>query len=196
MLLGLDDESVRDLAAALNETAPRLSVGALAGSLAARFPRLPTAGLEQLLASLDSLHVLRAGRELSAAEVAEQISDAIEQHRAGTLRFDGTSRSEFENRLKVLLDVSTAQRDWLADEIVIRHRPARLATLDAPVPTGLTAWWIAVDSIRATPTLKESVLESVVTSMAFEGLEIEEPTARRLLDEALAGPPLVHPDDE
>jgi len=88
-----------------------------------------------------------------------------------------------------------AQGGWISSER-IRRLPARAAPRDLPLRAGPTAWWIAVDSIRAAPALKESVLASVESSMAFEGFELDDRVARTLLDEALSGPPLVHPDDE
>jgi hypothetical protein len=57
-------------------------------------------------------------------------------------------------------------------------------------------WQSAVRRIRESPELAEDIIESIRTSMAFEGLEIERDRVAALLDLALAGPPLVYPDQE
>jgi hypothetical protein len=55
----------------------------------------------------------------------------------------------------------------------------------------LLAWDAAIEEISSSAPLRNSILRSVMASMAFEGFEIDEHTARRLLDEAISGPPLV-----
>jgi hypothetical protein len=61
---------------------------------------------------------------------------------------------------------------------------------------GELAWNAGVQLILGNTALREAVLRSVMSSMAFEGLDIDEHTASRLLDEALSGQPLVAPGDE
>jgi hypothetical protein len=57
-----------------------------------------------------------------------------------------------------------------------------------------TARWEATTAaVRHSPALRESILQSVMRSMAFEGLELDREESERLLDLALSGPPLEYP---
>lgn len=53
-------------------------------------------------------------------------------------------------------------------------------------------WALAVDDIRQSPELHESILRSVMSSMAFEGFPVDRAESELLFELALNGPPLVY----
>jgi len=76
---------------------------------------------------------------------------------------------------------------------VERHdlRPAVLA----PSMPEAAAWQRAAEEVRANPDLRENLIQSVLTSMALEGFDIDYDRAQQLLDDVLSGPPLeLHRD--
>ena len=54
-------------------------------------------------------------------------------------------------------------------------------------------WADAVDAVRSSPHLRSQILESVMSSMAFEGFAIDRERSEALLDQALNGPALEYP---
>lgn len=56
-----------------------------------------------------------------------------------------------------------------------------------------TRWDASVARIRANPDLRESILRSVMSSMELAGFEVDHERSKRLLDQALDGPPLLYP---
>ena len=57
-------------------------------------------------------------------------------------------------------------------------------------------WAQAVAAIKGSPRLRESILRSVMSSMAFEGFKVDRERSEALLDRALHGPPLEYPGKE
>ena len=78
--------------------------------------------------------------------------------------------------------------------VVTRAIPRAVA--DPGVALGDSAWDEAVAAVRASVELRESILRSVMSSMAIEGFDVDREQSDRLLDEALSGPPLMFPGDE
>lgn len=65
--------------------------------------------------------------------------------------------------------------------------------LEGPVSEG---WAGGVAAVRGSVHLRESILRSVMSSMAFEGFEVDPARSESLFDRALDGPPLEYPGDE
>ena len=59
--------------------------------------------------------------------------------------------------------------------------------------TALERWTAAVEAVRSSPRLRESILQSVMSSMAYEGFEVDRERSEALLEQALNGPPLEYP---
>lgn len=75
---------------------------------------------------------------------------------------------------------------------------AVLSIVRMPEPQTIepTGWTRAVETVRSSPELRESLLRSVMSSMELEGFEVDRQQSERLLDEALDGPPLVYPGSQ
>jgi hypothetical protein len=56
-------------------------------------------------------------------------------------------------------------------------------------------WSTAVAAIRSSPALREDILQSVMTSMAFEGFAVDRRRSEELLERALDGRPIEQPGE-
>ena len=56
-------------------------------------------------------------------------------------------------------------------------------------------WAHGVAAVQGAPDIRESILRSVMSSMAFEGFDVDRGRSELLLDQALNGPPLEYPGD-
>jgi hypothetical protein len=61
----------------------------------------------------------------------------------------------------------------------------------SPTEEERAAWAKAACEVRADPSRRENLLQTVLTSMAQEGFHIDRTRGEQLLDEALDGPPPV-----
>lgn len=137
VLLRLPTEAAEDLREALGQAPSTLSPRKLLDAVSGEANSVPPADLPNVLETLRSLYSLRAQLDLTAAECARSISEAIETGDYDELTFNTKSRLEFENSLERLLDVDSLAREAKALDLVTEHQnvfhAARVITDIRPV---------------------------------------------------------------
>jgi len=77
---------------------------------------------------------------------------------------------------------------------IVDHAPPREPSCGSveSIPA-LERWAAAVEAVRFSPRLRANILQSVMSSMAYEGFEVDREWSEALLEQALNGPPLEYP---
>lgn len=135
-LVELDDESVRELILALGEVSPVLSSIGLSSKVASKVDTIPRSDVDDIVAVLLPLYLLRERHEVSTPAMAEDVCQALDRSDEEELRLLGEEREHFKSRLIEFLDVDSVrvgakglemlfenQRSFLDARIVTEVRP-------------------------------------------------------------------------
>jgi hypothetical protein len=120
-LATLPEEAIHELTLALTESPSSLSIrnaDAVTSLVSAKVPSIPAQNLRHIIATLLSLHLIRASAEMCGDEFVENVVQAMKRSRRPDLSLDdATIDRNFRNRLRTLLGSGVLDR-WL------RERPA------------------------------------------------------------------------
>jgi len=104
----LSDESIQQLLSVLEDTPPILDRQALSSAVVDKVSTIPQSMAEEIISSLLSLYTLRARQGLTALDIAENMSRAIEQENYEDVLADEEERRDrFKERLAKLLDIDS-----------------------------------------------------------------------------------------
>lgn len=133
----LDDESFRELLAALQKIPSTISFTSLASAVAAMVDTIAVSDVEEIVPAASFLHTLEDGLELSVSEVAERIARGMEEIAPEKLKSPPDRNDAFQARLLEILKLDslsiTARAGGLSIENERSLSEARIITDIRPI---------------------------------------------------------------
>jgi hypothetical protein len=110
IIVGLSDDSVRELVSTLQITPTKLFPYTLAHEIAHKVQSIPVEDLSEVIETLQSLYLTRVLHEVPADEMADDIAEAAtENGLSERLRLSGLDREKFKQRLTTLLSIESLE---------------------------------------------------------------------------------------